>query len=48
MKDCSRFLQEVYSVKTVDEIAAIRIAAKFTEFMFQEGTTRIETVIDEQ
>lgn len=46
-KDCTKFVSDVYSVKTVDEISAIRVAAKFTEFVFQDGTQRIETLIDE-
>jgi len=47
MKDCARFFQEVMSVKTQDEISALRIAGKFTEFIFRELIEKVETVIDE-
>ena len=48
LKDCSRFFQEVMSVKTQDEISALRIAGKFTEFVFKDLIERVEVVIDEQ
>ena len=47
LKDCSRLFQEVMSVKTQDEISSLRIAGKFTEFIFKELIERVETVIDE-
>lgn len=36
------------SVKTQDEISALRISGKFTEFVFKELIEKVETVIDEQ
>ena len=48
VKDCSKLFQEVTSIKTAEEIASLRICAKFTEFIFKELIERVETVIDEQ
>lgn len=47
-QDIAGWLDEVYSVKCVGEVEAMRVAAKFTEFVFSEGISKIETVIDEQ
>ena len=47
VKDCSKFFNEVISVKTQDEISALRIAGKFTEFVFRELIERVENDIDE-
>ena len=46
INDASQFFQEVTSVKTSDDIASLRVAAKFTEFTFKELINRIENIIN--
>ena len=48
MKDCGKLIQEVMAVKTQEEVSSLRIAGKFTQFIFKELIERVETVIDEQ
>jgi hypothetical protein len=46
-KDPWSFFQDVMNVKTKDQMAALTVSAKFTEYIFRDLVDKIETVIDE-